>query len=59
MTKEITKTEISAPAKLLELAISKDVDIDKLEKLMQLQERWDANQAKKAFLNAMSVFQSK
>lgn len=59
MNKEITKTEISGPAKLLELAISKDVDIDKLKQLMDLQERWDAQQAKKSFLKAMSEFQSK
>lgn len=58
MENEIVKTEATSPAKLLELAISKDVDIDKLQKLMDLQERWDEKQAKKSFLAAMSKFQS-
>lgn len=60
METKMIKTEGTAtPAKLLELAISKDLDVDKLTKLMDLQERWDAQQAKKAFLIAMSDFQSK
>ena len=49
----------TSPAKLIELAISTNADIDKLSKLMDLQERWDAQQAKKAFLSAMSDFQSR
>lgn len=44
-------------SKLLELAINKDADIEKLEKLMQLQERYDRNNAEKAFNLAMSKFQ--
>ena len=60
MNETLVKTEgVATPAKLLELAISKDIDIEKLEKLLALQERWDANQAKKSFLIAMSDFQSK
>ena len=60
MEKTLIKTEGAAtPAKLLELAISKDLDVDKLTKLMDLQERWDAQQSKKSFLQAMSNFQSK
>lgn len=47
------------PMYLLELAISKDADVDKLEKLMALKERWDAEEARKAFIQAMSDFQSK
>ena len=62
MTKANKNTEVTvvsaSPAKLLELAISKGVDVEQLEKLMTLQERWDATQAKKAFLAAMSEFQS-
>ena len=55
---ETKTTETASPAKLLELAISSNADLDKLEKLMDLQERWDAKQAKKSFLGAMSKFQS-
>lgn len=51
-------TVTSNPSRLLELAIQKDADIEKLEKLMDLQERWDREQARKAFADALSAFQS-
>lgn len=47
------------PANLIELALKQKAPIGQLEKLLGLQERWDANQAKKTFLSAMSEFQSK
>lgn len=47
----------SSPAKLLELAIQKDLDIDKLERLMVMKERWDAQKAKEAFYEALARFQ--
>lgn len=46
------------PAQLLALAISKDLDIEKLERLMELQERWEVKQAKSAFYEATTEFQS-
>lgn len=46
------------PSALLQLAVRQNLDIDKLEKLMQLQERWQAQQARKEFLNAISRFQA-
>jgi len=49
---------VTTPAKLLEMAVSQNADIDKLEKLMQLQERWDANESKKAFVAAISAFRN-
>jgi hypothetical protein len=52
-------TLASYPVKLLELAINQGADMDKLEKLMALQERWDSNQAKKSFTDAMVNFQEK
>jgi len=42
------------PMQLLQLAMSQGADLDRLEKLMQLQERWEANQARKAFEAAMA-----
>lgn len=47
------------PQTLLSIAIEKGVDMGQLEKLMDLQERWEKKEAKKAFLSAMSDFQSK
>ena len=47
----------STPMDLIAVAIEKDLDPDKLEKLMILQERWVATQASQAFGVAMSEFQ--
>lgn len=47
----------TTPAHLLELAVSKDLDIEKLTKLVELQERWQKEQARKAFFSALSDFQ--
>lgn len=55
--KEIAVTQSATPAELLTLAVSKDLDIDKLGKLMELQERWQKEQARKAFFSALSDFQ--
>lgn len=46
-----------SPDRLIQLAIEQGADVDKLEKLMQLQERWNANQARSAFYAALSQFQ--
>lgn len=62
---EITKSENgvevmeTTPATLIQIAVEKNVDIDKLEKLMQLQERWEANKARKEFFEALADFQYK
>ncbi|MFX0135465.1 MAG: ERF family protein [Candidatus Hodarchaeota archaeon] len=45
-----------SPGALLAIAIQKDFDIDRLSKLMDLQERWEKNEAKKAFVAAMTEF---
>lgn len=46
------------PVELLRIAVSQGADIEKLEKLMGLQERWEANEARKAFAAAMQRFKS-
>ena len=48
----------TGPADLIRSAVEQNMDVEKLSKLMDLQERWDAKQAKKAFLQAMSDFQA-
>jgi len=53
----IVKTETNSPASLLKIAIESKADIQQLEKLMDLQERWNTQQAKKKFLIAISSFQ--
>lgn len=46
------------PAHMLATAVEQGADLDKLEKLMALQERWEANEARKAFDAAMSAFKA-
>ena len=46
----------TTPAMLLNLAIEKGADLDRLEKLMDLQQRWEANEARNAYTAAMSQF---
>lgn len=66
MEKSITKRqplqkEVTAsptPLTLLTAAIEKGVDMQQLKELMDLQERWEKKEAKKAFLDALSKFQT-
>ncbi len=59
-TKEVTTQPRVAmtPADLLEIAVNKGTDIDQLEKLMNLQERWEAGEARKAYIAALSQFRA-
>jgi hypothetical protein len=49
----------ATPDTLLAMAVQNNVDIDKLEKLMELQERWQKGIARKEFFQALSEFQFK
>jgi hypothetical protein len=49
---------VATPVDLLRIAVSQGADIDKLEKLMALQERWEKNEARKAFVQAMNKFKA-
>lgn len=44
------------PDRMLQIAVEQGADLDKLEKLMDLQARWEADQARKAYVQAMSNF---
>lgn len=55
---EIAEIPEANPSVLLQLAVQQNLDIDKLEKLMQMQERWQGQQARKEFLSAISRFQA-
>lgn len=48
----------ATPMSLIQLAVSQNADIEKLEKLMQLQMRWEENEARKAFVVAMNAFKT-
>jgi len=47
-----------SPAMLIQQAVANQADLEKLEKLLSLQERWQANEAKKAYHKAMSEFKA-
>ena len=63
---EIIQTESQPPSqsgsvtpdKMLQMAVEQGADLDKLEKLMDLQERWEKSEAKKAFVSAMNRFKA-
>lgn len=46
----------TTPADLLRYALDSGADLDRLEKLMDLQTRWEAQEAKKQFIQAMANF---
>jgi ERF superfamily len=48
----------STPPELLRLAVSQNADLAKLSHLMDLQERWEKNEAKKAYVAAMNGFKA-
>ena len=48
----------TSPMQLLELAVSNNANIESLERLMDLQERWLGQQSRQAFNRALSEFQS-
>ena len=56
---EVTQMAPSNPANLLQIAVERGADVEQLGKLMDLQERWSAAEAKKAFFSARAKFQSK
>jgi len=56
--KEIVVTPQSSPSEMIRMAVSSGADLDKLEKLLALQERWEAGEARKAYNKSMSEFKA-
>lgn len=55
---QLPKVTAADPMMMLQIAVSQGADIDKLKQLMDLQERWEKNQARKAFTSAMAAFKA-
>ncbi len=53
---EVVTLEQKSPDHLIALALEKGADPGTIEKLMDLQERWEAGQARKAYVMAMTGF---
>ena len=47
-----------SPMAMMTMAISQGADLSQLEKMMDLQIRWEANEAKKAYVKAMAAFKA-
>jgi hypothetical protein len=55
---QVAPVNAPTPSDLLALAVQQNADLDKLERLMALQERWQASEAKKAYDAAFAAFKS-
>ena len=55
--KSTVVTQVSAPMQLIQLAMERG-QLDQIDKLLDLQERWEANEARKAYVAAMAKFKS-
>ncbi len=60
MTSNAVATTDSAvtPMQMLQIAVSQNADLDKLTKLMDLQERWEKNESRKAYQQAFAAFKA-
>ena len=52
------KTQTPTPMHMIQIAMEQGADVEKLEKLMALHERYEQNEAKKAYIDAMARFKS-
>ncbi|MCO8325944.1 ERF family protein [Burkholderia cenocepacia] len=53
-----TAIATTTPADLLRIAVESGADLDRLERLMSLQDRWEAKQAKQAYDIAFAAFKA-
>lgn len=51
--------QAATPSVLLAMAVQQGADLERLERLMALQERWEANEARKAHADAFARFKAK
>jgi len=54
----VQSTEPVTPMSLVQMAVEQNADLDKLERLMAMQEKWEANEARKAFNAAIAKFRA-
>jgi len=47
-----------SPLAIMQLAMNKNLDLDKVEKMLAIQAKWEAMEAKKAYTKAMAAFKS-
>ncbi len=54
----VPQSNAVTPMQLIETALAQNADLDKLERLWDLQQKWEANEARKAFNDAMAAFRA-
>jgi hypothetical protein len=54
----LPSAEPVTPLTMLNMAVAKGTSIEQLQQLMALQERWEANEARKAYVAAMNAFKA-
>lgn len=54
----VQSAEPVTPMRLLEIATQQNADVDKLAQLMELQFKWEASEARKAFVIALNQFKA-
>lgn len=54
----VIESKSQNPANMLQLAIERGASMEQLEKLLELQQRWEANEARKAYVAAMAEFKA-
>lgn len=58
MSKDLVVAQQEQMSQLMALALNENAPIEKLERLMDLQERWETKNSERAFYDALSLFQS-
>lgn len=58
MPNDLIVQQTPTPMSLLATAVEKGLDVAQLKDLMDLQERWEAKEARKSFFSAISKFQT-
>jgi hypothetical protein len=58
VTQQQASASLTTPVDLLRFAIQSGADLDRLERLMKMQQEWEANEAKKSFRRAMAAFKA-
>lgn len=56
--REPVQQAATTPQHLLSMAVHQGANLEQLERLMALQERWEANEARKAYVAAMAAFKA-
>lgn len=56
--KDQSNIQTITPSSMLQMAVEKGASLEQMQQLMDLQERWEANEARKAYVSAMSQFRA-